>query len=88
MFSILKVDNQLSTIPLLMILKSQIIDIFCMVNEFMIEFNREISNKLIGNATKRKPTMSSSEVITIMILFQLSLCRHFKAFYFFMLQSI
>jgi len=66
-----------------MILKTQITEIFCLVDEFMIEFKREISKMIIGNAPKRKPTMSSSEVITIMILFQLSAVRNFKSFYLF-----
>jgi hypothetical protein len=66
-----------------MILKTQITEIFCLVDEFMIEFNREISKMTIGNVPKRRPTMSSSEVITIMILFQLSAVRNFKSFYLF-----
>lgn len=64
-----------------MILKTQITEIFCLVDEFMIEFNHKISKMIIGNPPKRKPTMSSSEVITIMILFQLSSVRNFKSFY-------
>jgi len=55
--------------------------IYCTVDEFMIEFNHSLSKHLIGNIPKRKPTMNTSEVITIMILFQLSSCRNFKAFY-------
>ncbi len=36
---------------------------------------------LLGNPPKRKPIMSKSEVMTIMILFQLSGFRTFKHFY-------
>lgn len=55
--------------------------IYCIVDEFMIEFNKSLDTHLIGNSPKRKPKMNTSEVITIMILFQLSSCRNFKAFY-------
>ncbi len=64
-----------------MILKEQITQIFCLVDEFMIEFDHKVYGQMIGNVPKRKPTMSSSEVISIMILFQLSACRNFKSFY-------
>jgi len=65
----------------LMIFKSQVTDIFCIVDEFMIEFQRTLDKNLIGNKPKRKPKMSTSEVMTIMILFQLSGVRTFKWFY-------
>lgn len=64
-----------------MILKEQITQIFCVVDEFMIDFTHKVQSQMIGNPPKRKPTMSSSEVICIMILFQLSSCRNFKSFY-------
>jgi len=61
-----------------MITADQVTTIFCVVDEFMIEFNHSILNHLIGNPPKRKPTMNSSEVITIQILFQLSGVRSIK----------
>lgn len=64
-----------------MILKEQITEIFCVVDEFMIEFNHCLNSHSLGSCPKRKPTMSSSEVMTIMILFQLSGVRNFKKFY-------
>lgn len=64
-----------------MILKSQITDIFCVVDEFMIEFEKHLEEHSIGNKPKRKPNLSTSEVMTIMILFQLSGIRCFKWFY-------
>ena len=64
-----------------MIPKSKITEIFCLVDEFMIEYNSVIGKRVIGNTPKRKPRMNQSEVITIMILFQLSNIRTFKAFY-------
>ncbi len=64
-----------------MISKDQITDIFGIIDEFMIEFEQYLSTHQIGNKPKRKPTLSSSEVMTIMILFQLSGIRCFKWFY-------
>jgi hypothetical protein len=70
-------DNQLITQNIL----SQITDIFFIVDEFAIEFRQNIVQSLIGNIPKRKPRMSMSEIMTIMILFQLSNIRNFKVFY-------
>lgn len=64
-----------------MILKHQITDIFCVVDEFMIEFQPQLDHYAIGNKPKRKPRLATSEVMTIMILFQLSGIRCFKWFY-------
>jgi len=64
-----------------MILKEQITDIFCLVDEFMIEFEAHLDHHSIGKKPKRKPKLSMSEVMTIMILFQLSGIRCFKWFY-------
>ena len=47
----------------------------------MNEFDHKVQDQMIGNSPKRKSRMSSSEVISIMILFQLSACRNFKSFY-------
>lgn len=60
----------------------QVTNIFCIVDEFMIEFSQAFENSLLGKKkAKRKPRMNQSEVITIMILFQLSGFRTFKHFY-------
>lgn len=64
-----------------MILKTQITDIFCVVDEFNIEFFNHLDSLSIGQKPKRKPALSTSEVMTIMILFQLSGVRCFKWFY-------
>jgi hypothetical protein len=64
-----------------MISEKQITEIFCVVDEFMIEFSNSFQNYYLGNAPKRKPLMSDSEVISILILFQLSNTRNFKSFY-------
>jgi hypothetical protein len=64
-----------------MILEEQITEIFCVVDEFMIEFNNHLEQHAIGRKPKRTPKLSTSEVMTIMILFQLSGIRCFKWFY-------
>ena len=64
-----------------MILEEQITDIFCVIDEFMIEFDAHLSKQSIGSIAKRKSKMSTSEVMTIMVLFQLSGIRCFKWFY-------
>jgi len=64
-----------------MISQDKVTEIYCVVNEFMIEFQMHLSKHSIGNKPKRKPTLSTCEVITIMILFQLSGVRSFKWFY-------
>jgi hypothetical protein len=64
-----------------MILKEQITEIFCVVDEFILEFNKYLEQHTIGRKPKRRPKLSTSEVMTIMILFQLSGIRCFKWFY-------
>lgn len=64
-----------------MLTKEQITDIFCVVDEFMLEFQSHLDQHSIGNKPKNKPKLSISEVMTIMILFQLSGIRCFKWFY-------
>lgn len=60
-----------------------ITQVFCIIDEFMIEFNSKLAAVQIGqvNKPKRKPTMSESEVMTIMVLFQLADFRNLKSFY-------
>lgn len=65
----------------------KITDIFCTVDEFCVEFEKFIQPFLIGNPPKKKPKMSNSEIITIMILFQLSGFRTFKHFYMYYVQK-
>jgi hypothetical protein len=52
-----------------------------MVDEFCIHFEAQIKANLIGNTSKRRPTMSTSEVITLMILFHSGCFRNMKHFY-------
>lgn len=70
-----------------MIIYSKITEIFCIVDEFCKEYDQIVDKHLIGNKSKRPPVMTKSEVITIMVTFQLSGFRTFKHFYLFYLQK-
>jgi Transposase DDE domain len=63
------------------ITKDKITEIFYLSDEFCNKFFAAIEPNLIGNAPKRKPKMSESEVITIMTLFHMGGYRNMKHFY-------
>lgn len=65
----------------------KITDIFCIVDEFCFEFEKFTKPFLLGNPPKRNPKMSNSEIMTIVILFQLSGFRTFKHFYIYYVQK-
>jgi len=65
---------------------SKITDLFCIVDEFCKEYDQIVDRALLGNAPKRPPMMSKSEVITIAVLFHLGGFRTFKHFYLFYVQ--
>ena len=46
---------------------NKITEIFYLVDEFCLSFEKTIQKHLIGNKPKRTPKMSCSEVITIMM---------------------
>lgn len=60
---------------------SKITEIFYLVDEFRIEFEQTVKKHTLGNAPKRKPRMSCSEVITIMVLFHSGGFKNMKHFY-------
>ena len=60
---------------------TKITEIYFIVDEFCQEFENNISVHLMGNAPKRPPRMSISEVMTIMILFHDKGYRCMKHFY-------
>jgi hypothetical protein len=60
---------------------SKITEIYFLVDEFAKEFEKEICKHVIGNPAKRPPTMSTSEVMTIMILFHDKGYKCMKHFY-------
>jgi len=59
----------------------RITEIFCQVDTFCIHFHNALAAHIMGNPAKRKPTLSTSEVITLMILFHHSGYRTMKRFY-------
>ncbi|MDB5012487.1 MAG: transposase family protein [Daejeonella sp.] len=59
----------------------KVTEIFYLVDEFCIQFEASLVPNLIGNAPKRKPRMSNSEVITLMTLFHSGSFRNIKHFY-------
>jgi len=80
------IDNDLTKICL-MICFDKITDIFCIVDEFCEDFEKFSEPFLLGNKPKKKPRMSTSEVITITLLFHLSGFRTFKHFYIYYVQK-
>lgn len=58
-----------------------ITDFFYLIDEFCFEFDRTIKSHTLGNAPRRKPEMSISEVITLMVLFHQGGYRNMKHFY-------
>lgn len=61
--------------------EDKITEIFYLADEFCQEFEKNLSRHFIGNPPKRKPQMSQSEVITIVVLFHLGGFRNLKNFY-------
>ena len=47
----------------------KITEIFCHIDIFCIHFHHGLASHINGNPPKRKPKLSTSEVITIVILF-------------------
>ena len=70
-----------------MICFDKITEIYSIVDEFCQNFEQQTSSFLLGNKPKRPPKMSTSEVITIVLLFHLSGLRTFKHFYIFYVQK-
>jgi len=62
-------------------LKDKSTEIFCLIDEFNTEFEASLNQQLIGNQAKRKPILTTSEVMTILVLFHLSGVRCLKTFY-------
>ena len=60
---------------------TKITEIFYLTDEFWVEFQNSAKKHLLGNKPKRKPRMSCSEVITLMIIFHNGGFRNMKHFY-------
>ncbi len=65
----------------------KITEIFYLTDEFCNNLEQSIKKYLLGNKPKRKPKMSCSEVITIMIIFHTGGFRTMKHFYLFYVQK-
>ncbi len=61
--------------------EDKVIEIFYLSDEFCNEFNGILEQRLIGNEPKRKPRMSQSEVMTILIIFHGMNFKNLKHFY-------
>jgi hypothetical protein len=61
--------------------EDKVTEIFYLADEFCIEFDKNVSRHSVGNLPKRKPQMSQSEIITIMVLFHLGGFKNLKNFY-------
>lgn len=59
----------------------KITEIFYAVDEFSKEFEKKLASYRIGNPPKKKPKMTTSEVMTIMIIFHGMHYRNIKHFY-------
>lgn len=64
----------------------KITEIFYLIDEFRIQFDRSVEKHLLGNKPKRTPKMSTSEVITIMVMFHTGGFRNMKHFYIYYVQ--
>lgn len=60
-----------------------LLELFCAVDDFCIRYETEQARQLVSNHRKRgpKPTLSASEVMTIVIWFHCSGYRNFKSYY-------
>lgn len=60
---------------------NKITEIFYLADDFYLEFFKTMNSHSLGNKSKRKPIMSTSEIITIMVLFHYGQYRNMKHFY-------
>ena len=65
----------------------KITDIFYLIDDFCIEFDKSVQKHILGNKPKRKPKMSCSEVITLMVMFHSGGYRNMKHFYIYYVQK-
>ena len=61
--------------------EDKITEIFYLTDEFCAEFQKSIEGHLLGNIPKKKPVMSQSEVISILIIFHGMQSKNIKHFY-------
>ncbi len=61
--------------------QDKITEIYYLTDEFCTKFQKSIQGHLLGNPSKKKPKMSQSEVITILIIFHGMQHKNLKHFY-------
>lgn len=61
--------------------EDEIIELFYLTDDFCIEFDKNTNGHLLANKPKRKPKISTSKVMTIMILFHFGQFHNLKHFY-------
>ena len=61
--------------------QDKITEIFYLTDEFCLEFQKSIEGHSLGNSPKKKPMMSQSEVISILIIFHGMQHKNIKHFY-------
>lgn len=66
---------------------TKITEIFYLIDEFCNEFEQTIKKHTLGKQPKKKPRMSCSEVIAIMVVFHSGGYRNMKHFYSFYVQQ-
>jgi hypothetical protein len=63
-------------------------ELYSITDEFCKEYEKNMKKKALGNATKktrnRKCSLILSQIVTIIILYQTSNMKNFKAFYMFL----
>ena len=67
-------------------MKKDITALFCFVDDFVKFYDKKMKERAIAKGEKqRKPTrvprLTMSEILTIVLLFQISPCKNFKYFY-------
>lgn len=70
-----------------MITYDKVTDIFVIVDEFCNNFEQNTKSFILGNRPRKASKMSRSEVITILLLFQISGFKCFKHYYIFYVQK-
>ena len=60
---------------------TKVTEMFYLIDEFCIQFEASTASYRLGNAPKRTPRLSQSEVITMMTLFHYGSFRNIKHFY-------
>ncbi len=64
-------------------IKNQVAEIFYLTDEFCKEFSTYFEKHLTGNAPKKKPKMSESKIIPLLVLFYFGGFRKLNHFYLF-----